>query len=290
MTRFILTLIIWMCIGAIDSIGQSPWLPEKGGYFYQVSYTVIPEYASLFHHDHDDFQTSRKVSDQTLQLYGEHGLSGKFSLLVSVPFKMLRSGDLNPAYPFDPAEIPPASTVNTIGNAQLGIKYKLLASKWVSAVQLKVELPANTPPGETTGLYPGYNAFAFAPLASIGRGWNRTYFYYYLSYVSRTQGFDDKLDTGLEGGWNFSNRFFLIGYFSLLKSINNGTKTPWSPEKQFGLYTPNQEYTAYGLKLLYEMALKSGQKLGVIAHVSGSTWGFMVAKAPLVSLGIYLKK
>lgn len=283
-------LYLWLVALTLTGYGQGPWLPEKGGYFAQFAYTLIPEYSSLFNHANDDIHTARKASDQTLQLYGEYGISKKFALIASVPFKILQSGELNPAYTGDPENIPPASTVNAFGNTQLAIKYKLMQKKWVAAVQMKIELPTNAAVGDESGLYPGYNAFAFAPLASIGRGWNRTYFYYYLSYLGRTSGYDDKLDTGVEGGWNMASKFYLIGYFSLLKSFTNGSKFPWSREKQYGLYSPLQEYTAFGLKLLYEVALKNGQKAGFILHASGSTWGFMVAKAPLLSFSVYLKK
>lgn len=269
---------------------QSPWLPDKGGYFVQLSYNSIQNYTRLFHLNHDDIQTPRSATDNTIQLYGEYGLSNSFSIIASVPYKMLSSGDLNPDYTREITSIPNAATVNALGNTQLTIKYKLLQKKWVSAVQFKVELPSNRSLGDSSGLFPGYDAFAFSPLASIGRGWNRTYFYYYLSYIGRTNNFDDKLDTGVEGGWKAFKNFWVIGYFSLMASFHNGTQTPVPPEYQYGLYTPRQEYTAYGIKLIYEVAFKNELNLGIVAHAAGSTWGFMVAKAPLLSLGVYLKK
>jgi hypothetical protein len=203
---------------------------------------------------------------------------------------MLQSGALNPNYMKDPAEIPDAATVNALGNIQFSVKYQLLKTRWVSAVQLKVELPADISRGEASGLYPGYDAFAIIPYASIGRSWNRTYFYYYLSLIARSNNFDEKFDTGIEGGWNAFRNFYLIGYFNIIKSFTNGTQTPWPPYLQYGLYSPRQEYTAFGIKLLYEFALKNNKKLGVIAQGAGSTWGFMVAKSPYVSFGLYLKK
>lgn len=280
-------LVVFSFLG---SQGQSPWLPAKNGYFFQLSFATIPEYSSLFNLHHEDFQTPRFARDNTIQLYGEYGISNKFALQVSLPYKMLESRDINPGYLKDVSAIPDAATVNAMGNAHLSVKYKLLESKWVSALQLKVELPADASKGEASGLYPGYDAFAFIPVASIGRGWNRTYFYYYLSFIARTNNFDEKLDTGLEGGWMAFKNFWLVAHFSVLKSFVNTSKTPGPPEKQYGLYTPRQEFTAYGLKLIYEVSLKEQLKLGFIAQGAGSTWGFMVAKSPYLSFGVYLKK
>jgi len=287
---FGLSLLV-LVLYSSGSLGQSPWLPGKNSYFIQFSYNTIPEYSTLYNLNSEDLQTPRKVVDNTLQLYGEYGLSDKFALVASIPYKLLKSGDINPSYSQDAAGIPEAATVNALGNVQLSLKYSLLQSDWVSALQMKVELPANVEKGDSTGLYPGYDAYAFAPYASIGRGWNRFYFYYYLSIISRTNGFDSKLDTGIEGGWKASKNFWLISYFNLLKSFNNGSKQPWPPERQFGLYSPDQEFNAFGIKVIYEVLLKNDQKIGFVAHGAGGTlFGFKVAKSPLLSLGIYLKK
>lgn len=290
MIRSIELIVVFFFLAISSLSAQSPWLPSKGGYFFQLSYSNIPEYSRLFNLEYEDFQTPRFAVDNTIQFYGEYGISDKFSLLVSIPYKMLQSRDINPKYFNDVNDIPEAATVNAMGNVQLSMKYNLLQSTWVSALQLKVELPANASKGEPSGLYPGYDAYAFIPSASIGRGWNRFYFYYYLSVIARTNNFDEKLDTGIEGGWLAFKNFWLIAHFNIIKSFNNTSKTPWPSEKQYGLYTARQEYTAYGLKFIYEISLKNDQKIGFIAQAAGSTWGFMVAKSPYLGLGVYLKK
>lgn len=275
---------------SVHSFGQSPWLVSPKDYYVQFSYTLIPSYNQLHFIDQSVYETSRSVVDQTLQLYGEYGISDKFALTASIPVKLLSTGEINPNYIHDAEDIPDAAIVNELGNVQLSLKYKLLNTKWVSALQLTAELPAYAKKAEETGLYPGYDAFSLAPLASFGRGWNKTYFSLWLSYIYRTNNFSDQFDTGIEGGWSPFNKFWFITYLNFRLSTTEGNKTPPPPAKQLGLYPNYQEYSAFGLKFLYETELKNTNKLGFIAHLSGAFAGQLVARAPLFSLGVYIKK
>lgn len=269
---------------------QSPWVASEDGYFFQFAYNTIPEYNSLFNGKKETFQTSRYIQDKTIQLYGEYGITDNLTIISSIPYKLLRSGDLNPNVEFNLHEIPPAATVNALGNIQISVKHKLLDKKWVAAAQLRIELPAVVSTGIESGLLPGYDAFSFAPIASIGRGWNKFYGYYWLLGIIRTNNYSEYLNTGIEGGWKPFNGFWFIVYSEILHSFKNGSRELPPPEKQFGLYSNDLEYFSYGFKILYEFNLNAGNKLGFIAHAAGSFSGFAVAHSPLLSLGIYLKK
>lgn len=283
-------IFLFLIFSLTGSKSQSPWLSPEKGYYFQLSYSTIPSYNSLFNGKNEAFQTSRYIQDKTLQFFGEYGLTNNLSFILSVPYKFLNSGDLNPNADFDPEEIPLASTNYTLGNVQISMKYKLLDKKWVAAGQLRIELPANVNYRSSTALVPGYDAFAFAPIVSIGRGWNKFYGYYWLSAIFRTNNYSEYLNTGIEGGWKPFRGFWVIVYSEILHSFKNGSFQLPPPEKQFGLYSNDMEYFSYGLKLLYEIDLKSSNKLGFIAHAAGSFSGFAVAHSPLLSLGIYYKK
>lgn len=283
-------LILIILILFMESKSQSPWVAAKRGYYFQLAYNTIPEYNSLFNHKKEAFQTSRYIQDKTLQLYGEYGITNSLTIIASVPFKLLKSGNLNPNADFELHDIPPASTNNTLGNVQISLKYKLLDKKWVSGGQLRLELPASVSDGFTSGLMPGYDAFSITPIVSFGRGWNKFYGFYWLSGIIRTNNYSEYLNTGIEGGWKPIKGFWFIVYSELLYSFKNGSRALPPPEKQFGLYSNDLEYFSFGVKLLYEIELKSNHKLGFIAHAAGSFSGFAVAHSPLLSLGIYLKK
>jgi hypothetical protein len=288
MKKYLITALFVLNLFAATA--QSPWVVPKKGYYLQFSYNTIPEYKLLFNGSNDDFQTSRNIRDKTVQLYGEYGMTDKFTLTFSVPFKILQSGDLNPGFEKLDAEIPQPRKVNALGNIQLSTKYKLLDKKWVAAGQFRLELPADVSAGNESGLYTGYDAWSFSPIISVGRGWTKFYGFYWLSAIFRTNNYSDYFNSGIEGGWKPLKNGWIIGYAELLHSFQNGSRALPPPEKQFGLYSNNLEYFSYGLKLLYETNVLSDKKLGFIAHAAGSFSGFAVAKSPLLSVGIYLKK
>ena len=284
---FLILIFLFLFIG---SKSQSPWVASEKGYYFQLAYNTIPEYNSLFNGKEEAFQTSRYVQDKTIQLYGEYGITNDLTIITSIPYKLLQSGELNPNAEFAQHEIPTGATVNTLGNIQISAKYKLMDKKWVAAGQLRIEFPAPVSSGIESGLMPGYDAFSIAPIASIGRGWNKFYGYYWLSGIFRTNNYSEYLNTGIEGGWKPFKGFWFIVYGELLHSFKNGSRSLPPPEKQFGLYSNDLEHTSFGLKLLYEIDLKSNNKIGFFAHAAGAFSGFAVAHSPLLSLGIYLKK
>lgn len=269
---------------------QSPWLPAKGGYFAQLAYQSIPTYTGLFNSSPDPIEISREVAENTIQGYGEYGLSDRWAVQLSLPYKLLKSGALNPGFTGDIAAIPDEATLNALGNVQFGLKYKLSSDKWTSALLLRVELPTNPAEAEKTGLYPGYDAVSVSPLASIGRGWKRSYFYYWLSGIYRSNNFSDYLDTGIEGGYKLTSSLWAIAYFQWMYSLQNGSRALPPPEKQFGLFANNNEYLAFGLKILYEIPTQKSTKFGIIAGTAGSFTGFQVAHSPYLSIGVYVKK
>ena len=52
---------------------QSPWTKEKGTSYLQLSYTNISKYDKLY--GKDEKILPNKVSDNTIQFYGEYGLN-----------------------------------------------------------------------------------------------------------------------------------------------------------------------------------------------------------------------
>ncbi|MCF8369097.1 MAG: hypothetical protein K9G76_08630 [Bacteroidales bacterium] len=290
MKKFQSLFFLSFLLFSFSSLSQSPWLPGQNNYYTHLSFTYIPEYNELFNTGGDLIPTARSATDYTLQFYSEYGISNSLALSVSIPYKMLSTGKLNPNFDKPDRDIPNAANVYSLGNTQLGIKYKIAAEKWVSAAQLKFDLPAQSSKAEESGLYSGYNAWAISPVISLGRGWNKTYFYSWASYILRTNNISDHLDLGIEGGFKPSAPMWLITYVSLYKSFTDGNAQPPPAEKQYGLYSNHQEYSSFGLKAIYEIQLKNDKKMGFIALLSGAFSGYLVAHAPLLSIGVYLKK
>ena len=110
-------IVLQLILVTISSFGQSPWTQKKGKVFSHLSFSTISGYNSLF--GNPDFNTERKISDKTLQLFTEYGVSDKTSLLINIPFKMIETGALVNEVS---AEITTSSNKNTFGNINIGLE------------------------------------------------------------------------------------------------------------------------------------------------------------------------
>ncbi len=99
------------------------------------------------------------------------------------------------------------------------------------------------------GLLKGYDAFAFAPLASIGRGWGKTFTYFWTSGIARTNNYSEYLNAGFEAGWQGISNTWFIAYSELLHSFQNGDRKDPRPSYEMGLYSNNLEYFSWELKV-----------------------------------------
>ena len=113
----ILSLLIATSIG----YAQSPWVKKKGEIYSQISFSTISNYDKLIvpNAPNKEKNTERKITDNTLQLYGEIGLANKLSLIVNVPLKIIKSGDLT-----SPSMTPQSTSDSKValGNIEIGIK------------------------------------------------------------------------------------------------------------------------------------------------------------------------
>ena len=102
------------------AFSQSPWTQKKGEFYTQFGFSTIPNYTGIF--GEPDYNTERKITDNTFQLYGEYGLSDKTTLLLNVPFKTLSSGDLSIPEEND-IILTEEKSINSFGNIEIGAKH-----------------------------------------------------------------------------------------------------------------------------------------------------------------------
>ncbi|PKP47443.1 MAG: hypothetical protein CVT92_16955 [Bacteroidetes bacterium HGW-Bacteroidetes-1] len=264
-----LFFISFIFLIATTTLAQSPWVLKKSGIYTQFTFNTIPEYHTLFNGKGVTFETSRLVKDRTLQIYTEYGLTDKFTMIASVPYKLIELTTLNPSYNGPTENIPEATKVNAPGNIQLSLKYKILQQKWVSALQIRLETPASP----KTGISTGFDAFSIFPIISVGRGWNKFYTFYWLSAIIRGNNYSEYLNSGIEAGVRANRNIWIIAYSELMHSFNNGTRPA----------------TPFGIKTVFEKSLKNENKIGLIANLAGSFSGRFVAHAPFLSIGVFLK-
>ena len=255
---------------SFNLFSQSPWTKNKNETYVQLSYTSISNYDKLF--GSPEINLSQKISDNTLQLYTEYGISNNTTLVLNFPFKLTSSN----------ATSSPSN--NSLGNVQFGIKHNFSNKKWLLTGQLNVE--ANTGNyDEITGLRTGYDAWSFTPLFIAGRGFNNWYVQAFTGFDIRTNDYSSNYKLGGEIGYKTLNWLWIAGFLDGVASLDNGDVVLPSENLNTGLYVNNQSYAAFGLKLTGEINANFGANVAF----GGAFAGRNVAQAPAISFGLYQK-
>ncbi len=258
--------ILILLFTSINFFAQSPWTKNKDEGYLQLSYTTISNYDKLF--GKSDIALPRKISDNTLQLYGEYGISDKTTLVANLPLKML-------------------SGINDkimVGNMQIGIKHNFYKKKWLLSGQLNVEM--NTSEYDaTSGLRSGYDAWTFTPMFLAGRGFNSWYIQAFTGVDIRTNDYSSNFKLGGEIGYKAIDWLWIAGFLDGVASLKNGDVVLPAQNLATGLYVNDQSFAGFGLKFIGEFNDKFGANIGF----GGAFAGRNVAKAPALSFGLYHK-
>ena len=76
---------------SIQLFSQSPWTKKKNEGYVQLNFTSIASYNKVF--GNPEYDTQREITDNTLQFYGEFGITNTITLFANVPLKMLKYAD-----------------------------------------------------------------------------------------------------------------------------------------------------------------------------------------------------
>ena len=283
-TGFTKNFIYWLILLVFVSpaiFAGGPWTQSKSAGFAQLSYSLIPDYRSLYQSgsSSDAIQLNRDVTDITLSLYFEHGLADNLTVVGVVPYK--RGKTSGETFSGDFSEVLDDGSLNGIGNISAGLKY----NKKTLLVSGSILVDANTGKNEAaTGLRTGYDGWGIAPVISIGGSRNNFYAFIDSGLRFRTNSYSNEFLLNGEAGVQLFNRLWVIGVLDIRQSINDGTADNENAE-QTGLYPDNQEFVAPGFKLIYDIHPRFGINFSRFGAFSGN----LVAKKASSTLGVYLR-
>jgi hypothetical protein len=254
---------------------QSPWTQEKGKFYTQFSFTTIANYDEVF--GDPDYQTDREITDNTLQLYGEYGISNKTTLIVNLPVKFISTGDAVNGNAFITED-----STSAFGNVSVGLRHQFYNKKWVISGQLTIE--ANTGTFEAaSGIRTGQDAWSFTPTINIGRSFDKFYVQAFTGVDLKTNDYSTNFKIGGEIGTKVHSKIWLIGFVDIVSSFNDGDVNLPLSNAATALYVNNQEYGAFGLKAVGEI----NKSFGGILSFGGAFSGNNVAKQAAISVGLY---
>lgn len=277
-SSFLLLTIFVLCYQA--TVAQSAWTKNKGELYSQLSFSTIPSYSEIF--NDNTYRTSREITDNTIQLYAEYGLNDKWTLITNIPIKSITTGSIVDNPTFSPSITESSKTA--LGNIQLGLKRKLYDKKFVLSGQLNIE--ANT--GDfyaDSGIRTGYDAWTFTPILNLGRGYKNYFFQVFTGVDIRTNNYSSNFKIGGEFGYTAIKNINLIAFLDAVISFKNGDIVLPQSNLETALYINNQEYTAFGLKGLYDFTDNFGLTLGFGGAISANN----VAKQLALSGGVFYK-
>lgn len=258
-------------------LAQSPWTQEKGKFYTQLSFTTISNYDEIF--GDPDYQTDREITDNTLQLYGEYGISNKTTLIVNLPIKFISTGDVVNGSAFITED-----SKSAFGNVSIGLRHRFYNKKWIISGQLNVE--ANTGTFETaSGIRTGQDAWSFTPTINIGRSFDKFYVLAFTGIDLKTNDYSSNFKIGGEIGTKVHSKIWLIGFVDIVSSFNDGDVNLPLSNAATALYVNNQEYGAFGLKAVGEI----NKSFGGILSFGGAFSGNNVAKQAAITVGLYHK-
>ena len=163
------------------SMAQSPWTREKGKSYVQLGFTSLNYDAYQF--DGSKIENFGEISDNTIQIYAEYGITNKLEAQVILPYKSIS---------FDNSITNISESISGLGNVSLGLKYKWYDKTWkistgitYNAKSIKVDYDK--------GLSTGFNAATILPYVSIGSSINKWYYFGNIGYGYMNNNYSDYL-------------------------------------------------------------------------------------------------
>jgi hypothetical protein len=264
------------------AFGQA-WTQKKGGSYSQLGYSSISG-ESKYNNNGDPLDLVRKVSDVTLQLYHEQGITDKLTIVGVVPIKFVKTGDEIVSSGFSGNTLP-AGSLSGLGNAGLAVIYGIKQNaKWVYSVQLRADLNTASE-DQTTGLRTGVDAWGISPSFNIGYGQSSFWTSFDLGTSLRTNDYSTQWFSNFQIGTKLFNNLDVIGHFGVLQSFEDGN-APDGNVIETGLYTNNIEFAAYSLKLGYGIM----ENIKFWGAIGGGVSGNDVLRAPAFTLAVSYKR
>jgi len=279
MKQIILTFSFLLIINLLYA--QSPWTQEQGSGFGQLSLMAIPTYNEFFDRDSDDLRTSnREYTEISTQAYIEYGVLDGTTVVLDAPIKFLSAKD---GLLDSLGVILESGNLTSLGNIKISARQRIYNDGVAVAAQLSVEIPTGKY-DDATGLRTGYDAWTFTPSVSVGGGLGKGYIYGYGGVGIRTNDYSNYLNVGLEGGYHPFEPFWVMMFFDVLQSFDNGERIDPPNNLETGFYVNNQEWASLGLKLLYNI----NDNIGLTASTTLSAFAaHQVPASPSLSVGVF---
>ena len=271
MKNNIITAVLLLSISLCNA--QSPWTRDKGKSYIQLGFTSL-NYNS-YQLEGKKVENFGEISDNTIQVYAEYGITNKLEAQVILPYKTIS---------FDDSATNTSESISGLGNVTLGLKYKWHDKTWkvstgitYNAKSIKVDYDK--------GLSTGFNAATILPYISVGSSINKWYYFGNIGYGYMNNDYSDYLKATFEVGYEVIKKGHLIFVLDT-RNVIAKEDAFITDTAQWPSYLDRQTYNAIGLKANYEF---KKDKFGANFAAIGATGIDNAPLAPTLNSGIYVK-
>ncbi len=286
MKYLILTIVFCISIITVTRAG-GPWTQKKGKLYFQFDYNIIPTSNKLFFTaDGGNFLSlPRAITDQTLGIYAEYGLSDKFTFIANIPYKITKSSEKDFTSQ-TPIQLPDplfaeSGNLNAFGNITLTGKYQLYKKDILLAADITLLFPTGSR-DIATKLRTGYDTYGVQPSIHLGYSKEKLYASSNIAYHYRTDLIDE-IKLSAEVGYKVYKDLYAIIAINILQSTES--IQPRSEDFPY-LYQDQQEYFASTLKFSKVVYKNMGLNLHMTIATTNANY---VQEGPAIGGSVYFK-
>jgi len=280
--KFLVILIALLSFFSVN--GQNGWVKNKKSFYAQATFSTFSS-SDYYSTTGDLFDSGSTYKSRGISLYGEYGITDRFTAVLNMPALISNR--------FSSTE-----TVSGIGSIQLGLKYSLLKS-FPLAITVDFDIPTDDGKNFATSKEPNsLGMFDQVNLPTSDGEFNvwttlaasqsyldgKLFGSIYGGVNFRTEDFSNQWKSGIEVGYLFFDKFYLIGKLNVQGKFEASDIVVAS-----FLYGEGTTFTAFGFTGMYNI----NEHLKVIAAYSDFS-DFIVSRRNVysgatVSLGVALE-
>ena len=282
--KTISVLVIFFFSTTIYAGGPWPQLKNKG-------YIKISEWWIISNQHYTD---SGKIDPNVTSglfntsIYAEYGFTDRITGVVYFPF-LSRAYFNNTVSGTTGENIIPGESINSIGDTDIGLNYKILGGPIALSASITFGLPLGNENGGNLGtLQTGDGEFNQLIQLNAGTGFKlgnaKAYASVYAGYNNRTEGFSDEIRYGIEAGVTlFDDRLTAIARLYGIQSTNNGVEG--RRENSTSIFANNSEHLTFGPEVAYNIKENWGVSAGLGTALSGK----LIYAATSYNVGVFFK-
>ncbi len=267
------------------SFAGGGWPQAKGGgYIKLAEWWVI---SNQHYTDNGMIDPNVTTGIFNTTLYAEYGFTNRLTGILYAPL-FSRTYFNNTVSATTGEVILPGEAINSIGDADISIKYGLITNKMVVlSATLTLGLPLGISDGGSQGtLQTGDGEFNQMLQLDASTSWQlgslNMYGSVYGAFNNRTNGYSDEVRYGVELGATFwQNRITAIGRLFGITSMKNGDSI--EPGNATSIFANNTEFLSFTPELNYNI----NDHFGVSASYGIAFSGRLIFANPSYSVGVY---